>query len=192
VAQLKVRWSEHEARKDYARPFGVGFLDDNGDQITAIAVNGRELLYYRDFQAAVFTLLGELFLHPDVEASPEPQFTWLEIVASLLPAIDQPELAAASTFDNYEGRTVQVDVRSGGETLTTVPTAAVFDYQEFQAVVAHQTGQLLRLRNIEETMDDLARSRAWTTWVADHMRGLDEEFAVVSDWPWNARLTKKR
>jgi hypothetical protein len=192
VAQLKVRWSEHEARKDYARPFGVGFLDDNGDQITAIAVNGRELLYYRDFQAAVLTLLGELFLHPDVEAGDQPQVAWLEIVASLLPAFEEPSLAATSTFDNYEGRTVQVDVRSRGETLTTVAAAAVFDFQEFQAVVAHQSGHLLRLPDIESVTDDLTRSRAWTRWVADHMEALDEELAVVSDWPWNLRVTKKK
>jgi hypothetical protein len=187
MAQLKVRWSEHEARKDYARPFGVGFLDDNGDQLTAIAVNGRELLYYRDFQGAVLSLLGELFLHPQVEASTEPQSAWLGIVSELLPSLDELSLAATSTFDQVEGRTVQVEVLSSGTPLTTVPASLVFDYQELQAVVAHQTGKLLRVPDVESIEDDLARARAWTAWVSSHLTKLDPELAVVTDWPWGPR-----
>ena len=39
MADIQVRWSEHEARKPYARPFGVSFLDDGALDVVKVRKN---------------------------------------------------------------------------------------------------------------------------------------------------------
>ena len=40
MASLQLRWSMHEARKPYARPFMVTFVNDSGEQLGSVAMNG--------------------------------------------------------------------------------------------------------------------------------------------------------
>ena len=87
---ISVRWSEQEARKPYARPFMVSFADDAGEVIGSVAVSGADLLYYRQFQAAVLALAGELFVDGALDAEPDAQAAWLERLSALLPAVDEP------------------------------------------------------------------------------------------------------
>jgi hypothetical protein len=183
VPQLKVRWSEHEARKEYARPFGVGFLDDNGDQITAIAVNGRELLFYRDFQEAVLSLLGEIFLHPDVEGSEQPQIAWLDVVSGLIPSLDEVRFQAVSTFAHDTGRIVHFDAVAGETKLASIPAPALLEYQHTQHMIAHQCGRLLRVEALEAVADNSKRQRVWLAWLRERTLPVEEEYAVAQ-WPW--------
>ncbi len=66
---MRIRWSEQEARKPYARPFMVTFTADDGTDVGSVALNGADLLYYTQFQTAVLSLAGELFVDTAVEAS---------------------------------------------------------------------------------------------------------------------------
>src|SRR5438477_8888227 len=85
MPRLAVRWSETEAHKPYARPFMVSFIDDQDATLGSVAVNGADLLYYRQFQAAVMALAGELFRDELVERDPDPQRAWLDQIAALVP-----------------------------------------------------------------------------------------------------------
>ena len=69
---MRIRWSEQEARKPYARPFMVTFTGDDGTDVGSVALNGADLLYYTQFQTAVLSLAGELFVDTAVEASADP------------------------------------------------------------------------------------------------------------------------
>ena len=85
MPSLRVRWSEQEARKPYARPFMVTFTADDGTDVGSVALNGADLLYYTQFQTAVLSLAGELFVDAAVEASGDPQRAWLDRIAGLMP-----------------------------------------------------------------------------------------------------------
>ncbi len=71
MPSIRIRWSEQEARKPYARPFMVTFTGDDGTDVGSVALNGADLLYYTQFQTAVLSLAGELFVDTAVEASSE-------------------------------------------------------------------------------------------------------------------------
>ena len=49
----------------------------------SVALNGADLLYYTQFQTAVLSLAGELFVDAAVEASPDPQHAWLDRIGLL-------------------------------------------------------------------------------------------------------------
>src|SRR5437763_4846741 len=104
MPELHVRWSAPEARKPYARPFGVSFLAASGESIGGVAVSGADLLYYRQFQAAVLALTGEVFALRAVEQHPDQQRAWLDVLASLLPSAEQLMITPRSTFDHERGR----------------------------------------------------------------------------------------
>src|SRR5438309_9169177 len=98
MPSLHIRWSEHEAQKPYARPFGVSFLADDGESVGGVAVNGSDLLYYRQFQAVVLQLAGELFIDEDVNAAQDPQRAWLDVVGAALPEVGRIRVTPESSF----------------------------------------------------------------------------------------------
>ena len=93
MADIRVRWSELEARKPYARPFMVTFVGDEGSDVGSVALNGADLTYYTHFQTAVLALAGELFVDPAVEEAADPQRAWLDRIAGLLPPLGEISIA---------------------------------------------------------------------------------------------------
>src|ERR1700680_919154 len=100
MPSMRIRWSESEARKAHPRPCMVTFSGDDGTYVGSVALNGADLLYYTQFQTAVLSLAGELFVDAAVEASPDPQRAWLDQVAGLPPAIGTVTIHPRSTFDD--------------------------------------------------------------------------------------------
>ena len=114
MPSMRVRWSESEARKPYARPFMVTFVSDDGTDVGSVALNGADLLYYTHFQTAVLSLAGELFVDTAVEASADPQRAWLDRVAGLIPALGEITITPKSTFDDHQGRVFRLVVTAEG------------------------------------------------------------------------------
>jgi hypothetical protein len=185
---LRIRWSEQEAHKPYARPFMVSFTDDHGEPAGAVAVSGADLLYYRQFQVAVLALGGELFVDQDVARQPDPQAAWLEQLAALLPAAESLRLHPVSTFDHERGRVFHIEVR-----LPERPEPArleaqtLFEYQELQAALAHQTGCLYRDPAVEGIADPDQRQRAWLEVLGGALDRPDPDEAMTEAWPWRPR-----
>jgi hypothetical protein len=188
MPRISVRWSEQEARKPYARPFMVSFWDDAGELVGAVAVSGADLLYHRQFQAAVLALAGELLVDPEIDAGADPQAAWLERLSALLPAIASLELHPVSTFDHERGRIFHVEatVPGGGEPAR-LEAATVLEYQELQATLAHQTGGLYRNRAIEAIDDPAARQRAWLDALSRLLDRPGADEAISATWPWRPR-----
>ena len=184
MADLRVRWSEHESGKAYARPFMVTFVDDGGAALGSVALSGHDLLYQRQFRIAVAALAGELFIDAAVEAAPDPQRAWLERLAALLPAREVQRVEPRSTFDHDAGRVVGFVVACAGGPAAVVDAAALHEYQELQAVVAHQTGGLLRIAAVESVDDPRERSRAWDAWLRAHVERPPADEAMAASWPW--------
>ena len=186
---ISVRWSEQEARKPYARPFMVSFADDAGEVIGSVAVSGADLLYYRQFQAAVLALAGELFVDGALDAEPDAQAAWLERLTALLPAVESLELRPVSTFDHDRGRVFHVEARVPGRAEPArLEAATVLEYQELQATLAHQTGGLYRNRAIEGISDPAERQRAWLDVLGTLLERPGADEAIASVWPWRPRL----
>lgn len=181
---LAVRWSEHEARKPYARPFAVTFHDGAGRPLGGITASGHDLLYYSQFQGAVITLAGELFREPSVEAAEDPQRAWLDVLTPLLPAAPDLVLIPESEFDPREGRVFHA--RLGWEecTWTRFGAGSLLEYQEFQAALAHQTGRLHRHAVIEGITDPDRRRRRWIEELAGMLRRPGAAEAMAESWPW--------
>ncbi|MGD1052236.1 MAG: hypothetical protein ABR950_00225 [Candidatus Dormibacteria bacterium] len=185
---ISVRWSEQEARKPYARPFMVSFTDDAGEPAGAVAVSGADLLYYHQFQIAVLALAGELFADGGVDSQPDPQAAWLERLAGLLPAVESLELHPVSSFDHERGRLFYIEARLPGAAqpaLLEAPT--VFQYQELQAILAHQTGCLYRNPAIESVADAAQRQRLWMDVLGSALDRPGEDEAMAATWPWRPR-----
>ena len=182
---ISVRWSEQEASKPYARPFMVSFHDDAGAARGAVAVSGSDLLYYRQFQLAILSLAGELFSDPEVESAVDVQAAWLERLTPLLPAAESLELHPVSSFDHDTGRVFHVEARVPGCVgPARLEAPAVLEYQELQAVLAHQTGRLYRNRAIEAVSDPAGRQRAWLATLGGALGRPGEDEAMASSWPW--------
>lgn len=178
--RLGIRWSEPEARKPYARPFGVSFGVDAG----AVAVSGADLLYYRQFQAAVLALAGELFRHPAVEAAGDPQRAWLDVLGELLPAAGALDITPESEFDSAEGRVFRFAVRVDGTEAGTVEAALLLGYQDLQAAIAHRSGRLYRSPAVEDAADS---GRTQAVWVGELTRLVarpSDSEAMAATWPW--------
>ncbi len=182
---LRIRWSEQEALKPYARPFMVSFVDDAGEPAGAVAVSGADLLYYRQFQVAVLALAGELFVDEDVARQPDAQAAWLERLSPLLPAIQGLRLHPVSDFDHERGRTFHIEVRVPDRPEPArLDAQTLFDYQELQAVLAHQTGCLYRNPGIEGIADPEERQRAWLEVLGGLLDRPDRDEAMTEAWPW--------
>jgi hypothetical protein len=184
VPGLHLRWSEHEARKPYARPFGVTFLADDGAAAGSIAVNGADLLYYRQFQAAVLRLAGELFVDPAVDGASDPQRAWLDVLGTLMPVVERIEVTPASSFTEPDGRAFELDVVIESSRPVRVSPASLLEYQDLQAALAHQTGRLFRNAIVESIDDPQQRQRAWMAALHDCVRRPDAGEAITEDWPW--------
>jgi hypothetical protein len=184
MATLRLRWSEHEARKPYARPFMVSFVDDAGTALGSVALNGSDLLYCRQFVSAVAGLCGELFLLESVDAAPDPQRAWLEMLAPLLPATDVTGVTPRSTFDHQTGRVFGFEVVCADGSSALVDASTLLEYQDFQAALAHQTGRLLRIATVEEIDDPAHRRQAWLLWLRDVVARPTPDEAMAAVWPW--------
>ena len=184
MASLLLRWSEHEARKAYARPFMVTFVGDDGEPIGSIGVNGSDLLYWRQFAVAVAALTGELFIRDDVDSAADPQRVWLRTLAQLMPAIDHVAITPSSTFDHERGRVFTFEVACGDDRSATVDARTLLEYQELQAAVAHQCGMLLRVPGVEGIDDPAPRQRAWLAWLRAAVSRPSPDDAMALDWPW--------
>ena len=181
---LRLRWSEHEARKPYARPFGVTFIDDDGQACGSLAVSGPDLLYLHQFRAAVLALGGELFDDPALRQSEDPQRAWLDRMAELLPPAGGVDIAPRSSFDHELGRTFAFEVRAAGVQLATVDAAQLLEYQEFQAALAHQSGLLFRAPQVEDIADQISRQAAWLGVLRERLARPGADEAMSEKWPW--------
>ena len=180
---IAVRWSMHEARKPYARPLGVSFVN-GGDVVASLAVSGAELVYYTQFQATVLTRVGELFRQPAVEEAAQPQRSWLDHLATVLPAAPTFRVAAQSIFSEEHGRHFRFALLGTGWGWTDIDAATLVDYQEFQAAVAHQTGLLYRDETVEAIDDDARRRQEWLTAVAQVLDRPHIDDRAAEEWPW--------
>jgi hypothetical protein len=181
---LQVRWSEAEASKPYARPFMVSFSDDDGVIAGSVAVNGSDLMYYRQFQAAVAALTGELFRDPRADAAADQQRAWLDRLTELLPAAGRPQITPLSDFDDHHGRIFRFKVDIGAPRAAIVDAPALLEYQEFQAMIAHQTGRLFRDAAVEAVADADARHATWTATLRECVQPPAEAEAISTAWPW--------
>lgn len=173
-----------EARKPYASPFGVMFVDGDGAGIGGIAVNGPDLVYYRQFQGAVLRLTGEVFSVAAIDASPDPQRAWLDLLASRIPDLQPLRLQGASFYDEQaRERRFRFSVLGlDGECHVGAPVVA--DYQELQAALAHLTGRLYRNSDIESIEDAEQRRSAWMTALRTIVIRPDADDRIAEDWPW--------
>lgn len=184
MPQLRVRWSEHEARKPYARPFGVSFDDDDGTPLGGVAVSGADLLYYRQFKAAVLALTGELFADPDADSAADQQRAWLDRVAALIPTTGTLQVTPESTFDSERGRTFGFAVLRDGSRVAVVDAATLLEYQEFQAALAHQSGSLFRQLEVEATGEPETRQLTWERALRRMVARPGPLEAMADAWPW--------
>jgi len=184
VPRLHVRWSGQEARKPYARPFGVSFIDDSGASLGAVAVSGSDLLYYRQFKAAVLALGGELFAHDGVEDAADQQLSWLNVIAGLIPCCATLTITPHSEFHGERGRVFRFTVAGDGAEMATVDAPTLLEYQEFQAALAHQSGALFRDSDVEAIEDVSRRGRAWERALQGILLRPDASEAMAASWPW--------
>lgn len=183
VTPLRLRWSEHEARKPYARPFMVTFVAPDGEELGSVAVSGADLLYRRQFSVAVAALAGELFLLDAVDSDADPQRAWLDVLEALMPATPPLRVTPRSTFDHERGRVFGFEVRGAG-VAALVDAAALLEYQEMQAALAHQSGHLLRVPEVEAVEAHAGRQTAWAAWLAGVVARPDGDEAMAPRWPW--------
>ena len=184
MPSMRIRWSESEARKPYARPFMVTFSGDDGSDVGSVALNGADLLYYTQFQTAALSLAGELFVDAAVEASADPQHAWLDRIAGLLPQISAITITPRSTFDDNQGRIFRLVVSTDGRGAAIVDASGLLEYQEVQAVLAHQTGGLYRDLGIEGVEDAADRRRAWIGALRRLVSRPDPGEAMNEAWHW--------
>ncbi|MFI5284700.1 MAG: hypothetical protein ACHQ4F_00115 [Candidatus Dormibacteria bacterium] len=184
MASIRIRWSEQEARKAYARPFMVTFVGDDGVDVGSVALNGADLLYYTGFQTAVLSLAGELFVDAAVEASADPQRAWLDRIAGLMPALGAITITPRSTFDDNQGRVFRLVINAEGGRAAIVDASGLLEYQELQAVLAHQTGGLFRDLAVEEIEDAVARRGAWLNALRLLVQRPEPGEAMNEAWHW--------
>ena len=184
MATLRLRWSEHEARKPYARPFMVSFVDDAGADLGSVALNGSDLLYWRQFGVAVAALSGELFLFDAVDSAADPQRAWLETLITLMPSATVTQVTPRSSFDHQSGRVFGFEVACAVGNAAVVDAQTLLEYQDLQAALAHQTGRLLRVAAVEEIEEAAPRRGAWLRWLGDVVARPAPEEAMAAHWPW--------
>ena len=185
MPDFAIRWSELEARKPYASPFGVTFLDDSGASCGSLAVNGPDLVYYRQFQQAVLRLGGELFRHAAVEADADPQRRWLDLLTGRLPAAVVRAVTPGSVFDERaRDRRFRFTVRLDPPHEVLVDAGVLADYQELQAMLAHHSGRLLRDVDVEAVEGVEERRTAWIAALERVLGRPSADDAMSAAWPW--------
>ncbi len=183
MADIQIRWSEHEARKPYARPFGVSFLDDSGSVLGSVAVSGADLLYLRQFQAAVMSLSGEMFLD-DTVAAADPQRAWLDRIGAHVPRANDFSAVPSSTFDDGVGRVFHFGIVVDGRECCVMDAQTLLEYQEFQATLAHQSGRLYRDAAVEAVDDPQSRHAVWMGVLRARVQRPTAAEAMAESWPW--------
>lgn len=187
---LRVRWTESEARRPYGRPFAVTFHDDAGETVGRISLGGADLLYYRQFQAAVLTQGGELFRDRAIDGGDDPQRAWLDRLAELMPPARSLTLRPATRFHEDRGRIFHLEAHEAGELIGLIEAPLVLDYQEFQAALAHQTGRLFRSLDVETVEMPSRRQARWLDVIAAMAERPGEEDAMGAHWPWRERVSR--
>ena len=162
----------------------VTFHGDDGTALGSIAVSGADLLYYRQFQAAVLALAGELYRDSVADASGDPQRAWLDRLSGVLPAAGAVTVTPESGFDERDGRTFHFSVTCAASRPARVDSRTLLDYQEFQAALAHQCGVLFRDPEIESIADTERRRSAWTLSVQQSVAPPAAADALIAAWPW--------
>ncbi len=92
-------------------------------------------------------------------------------------------MTPASSFDEHHGRVFRFTVSAGGSTAT-VDAAGLLEYQEFQALLAHQTGRIYRDLDIEAIADAGARRTAWNAALTRLVSRPAPGEAMSEVWPW--------
>jgi hypothetical protein len=185
VADFALRWSAIEATKPYASPFGVTFVAADGAMLGGIAVNGPDLLYYRQFQQAVLRLAGELFAIEAVDAADDAQRAWLDLLGTKMKALDALALRPESFLEEtvHERRFRYVVQAPAGPQCRVDPSVLV-DYQELQAALAHLTGRLYRNREVEAVQDPEQRRTAWLRALRTMVDRPTVDDRIAEAWPW--------
>lgn len=161
----------------------MSFLDDDGTTLGSVAVTGPELLYFRHFQVAVLALTGELFSDDMVLRAADPQRRWLDVLAGLLPHVDTFTAHPQSVFDEHAGRVFRFLVTAGTRRCE-LDAPILAEYQEFQAVVAHQTGALFRDIDVESVDDAGARQARWWERLRKAVERPSSDDVMAAAWPW--------
>jgi hypothetical protein len=65
-----------------------------------------------------------------------------------------------------------------------VEAAAILEYQDLQAALAHRSGALYRDRDLEAVADPSDRHRAWVAVLAGMLLRPGEDEAMAAAWPW--------
>jgi hypothetical protein len=162
----------------------ASFVDGEGNDLGSVALNGPDLLYWRQFGAAVAALSGELFILDPVDSAPDPQRAWLETLTPLLPAASDIHITPHSTFDHERGRVFGFVVTSTAAADAVVDSPTLLEYQDFQAALVHQTGRLLRVATVEDVDEPAPRRRAWMGWLSDVVARPSADEAMTTTWPW--------
>ena len=159
----------------------IGLCKRYGDRS---AVSGVDLLYYRQFKNAVLALTGEMFADESVDGSPDQQRAWLDLLAQLIPSAGELHVTPASSFDSEQGRVFQFRVKRAGTQIAALDASSLLEYQDFQGVVAHQSGLLYRLPEVEAVDDHGQRQREWERRLRSIVSRPDPSEAIAESWPW--------
>lgn len=162
----------------------VTFINDEGEQLGSVALNGSDLLYWRQFVVAVASLTGELFIHDDVDSAADPQRAWLGKLTRMMPTAEDVAITPSSTFDHERGRVFGFRIDCGGDRHGVVDARTLLEYQELQAAIAHQCGRLLQVAEVESVDDPALRQRAWLSWLSHAVARPHVDEAMSREWPW--------
>jgi hypothetical protein len=169
VPRFEIRWSHLESRTPQARPFGVLFRGDGGRILGGLTVDGADLLFYEQFRTAVLRLLGVLFTEPAADSAADAQSAWLDVLSDALPPARIDRVEPVDVQDERFGVHHRFALRLEDVAEPALLDAELLlDYQLCQAAIAHQSGRLLRDREVESVADTQERRRLWVT----RLRGL--------------------
>ena len=147
-------------------------------------MSGADLLYLRQFQAAVLSLSGEMFLDSTITATGDLQRAWLDRIGALVPRANEFSAVPSSTFDDSAGRIFRFGIVVDGHECCVMDAQTLLEYQEFQAVLAHQSGRLYRDAAVEAIDDPQSRYAAWMGVLRARVQRPAAAEAMADSWPW--------
>ncbi len=101
-----------------------------------------------------------------------------------MPKIALVGITPRSTFDDNQGRVFRLVISAEGGRAAIVDASGLLEYQELQAVLAHQTGCLFRDLAIEAVEDPSDRRRAWMGALRLLISRPDPGEAMNEAWHW--------
>jgi hypothetical protein len=101
-----------------------------------------------------------------------------------MPAVTLLGITPRSTFDDTQGRVFRMVIKADGGQAAIVDASGLLEYQELQAVLAHQTGGLYRDLGVEAVEDPGDRRRAWIGALRLLMSRPDPGEAMNEAWHW--------